>query len=75
MSKLENLTWTRHTVGEHLQRVPRQLARGRVAGQGAQFTVQISGWIQAEVRATTTRQRNRTFLVRMWMIWVVSFFQ
>ena len=49
----------------HLQRVPRQLARGRVAGQGAQATVQISGWIQAEERATTTRQRNRTFMVRI----------
>ena len=49
----------------HLHMVPRQLARGRVAGQGGQSTVQISGWIQAEVRATTARHRNRTFMVLM----------
>ena len=35
------------------------------AGQGGQSTVQISGWIQAEVRATTARHRNRTFMVLM----------
>ena len=63
---LANPTWTRHTVGLHLQTGPRQLARGRVAGQGAQSTVQTSdGLIQAEERPTTTRQRNRTFMVRM----------
>ena len=48
-----------------MQTGPRQLARGWVAGQGGQSTVQISGWIQAEVRATTARHRNRTFMVLM----------
>ena len=53
-------------AGEHLQVAPTHPARGWVAGQGAQSTVQISdGLIQAEERATNTRQRIRTFMVRM----------
>ena len=52
-------------IGLALAHGAQAAGEGAGGGAGGQSTVQISGWIQAEVRATTARHRNRTFMVLM----------